>query len=438
MSSRRHVLRLAGASLVGLAGCAGEDEGDQAAASVTPTDTTSPGSTDSPTTQTPTPPAVDPAGSVDGDFRWTQGFTADVTAGPVAIDGRVVVGVGWRVVGVDADSGEIAWSMDTKPTDVTDSGDELPGPELSLRHDGDGLLALAGVGNGFTGDDYRLLALGADGTERWRYRSNLEKFHEVAGVGDDLVVLGTHDDYLQDTGETALGIDRSEGSERWRADVGDVRSGAVGAGTAFVRSDGRLSAFDARDGSVAWHRGVEDAGPPVPADDRVYLAVGGELQALGPGSGEPVWTASPWTVADVRHEDALYVGGDRVGRLDEAGDTVWEDDRGGAIRNSPFGTAELFRGDDETVYALARADGTELWTAGTETAVEPVAGGDAVVVAAERAGENRSYHAVLDEATGESRGSFHVSGGDGSLFDPVVADGTIYAAGGGWLVAFEP
>ncbi|WP_435333441.1 PQQ-binding-like beta-propeller repeat protein [Haloarchaeobius sp. TZWWS8] len=217
--------------------------------------------------------------ALDGDgteaWRMESGDVRDATLH----EGNLVYSVANSVTTmISAADGETVWTHPGAPV-----GGE---PEL-----GDGLLLLDAVeqdGNG----DYPVLGVDpSDGTERWRYASDEGDegpFVCPGGVIDGGQVVGT------EYGGLLFGLDATDGAEQWTYPVsGETRDApAVTADTAFVTGmDGSLHAVNRETGERRWQssitgipRGVATTG------DSVVVWTSGKsvpgVYAFGPDGSE--------------------------------------------------------------------------------------------------------------------------------------------------------
>ncbi|WP_313694741.1 PQQ-binding-like beta-propeller repeat protein [Halorarum halobium] len=406
MVSRRTTLRLAGAGLLGLAGCT--DRGGRtptATQSDTPDGSTPDGGgpTDGTPSETPGDSRIDVEGASP---TWTASLGDGLVTDPVYADGHVAVVVGTTVYGVDAATGETAWTFESPVSPEGDYG--RPAAEL-VRHDGV-LYALVGISVGTGAHDHVLHALTPAGEERWTYESGTGGFHTVVGFGDEAVVLGTSDDAIgpvDSGGHAAIAVNLADGRERWRAETADAMGGSVGDDFVAVELYGGVDCFDVATGERRFQFAPD-------GDDRISAtAVGGgrafvgvdryegdepTMHALFAETGAMDWSLSGTVVSSLRYRGDLYVGGETVARYGPTGPRRWSFDGGGLLTGVPFDPDALYTNADSSVVKLSRETGAGLWTAdATDLAIPRARGGDAVV-----------------SADGQARTVFAHSAGDGS------------------------
>jgi outer membrane protein assembly factor BamB len=174
------------------------------------------------------------------------------------------------------------------------------------------------------------------------------------------------------------------------------------------------------------------ASSPVVVGDRVVVATGGGVSALGFRDGTDAWRAegvAPNTttvtqsydeefVTPVVGGETVYVGGtEALVALDLAdGSERWRYEAASRFRTPAVDGGAVFVDSDAGFVALDADDGSELWTAdpGVETGLPAVADGAVVVAGRETV--------ALDAATGEVRWATDSQ----SDHYPVAADGTVY------------
>jgi hypothetical protein len=434
---RRRVLSACGAVL-GLAGCLGEPDGDAGTSTSSQTGTdpadrdtlsgTPPGgSTTSP--QEPPDDVATPAGP----RRTAWHVPTDLTPQrPLVEGGACYVGTGSYDEGSSA-AAIIAIAPDGTVTWRHDTGQLLA--RVAAVEDGT-LYAFSGdrTADGLHGQNYRVHAFDASsGAREWVWApGKAYKFFTVLGVRDGTVFVGTHDDALQDSGESVSAV--ADGSARWAVDLGDVMDGTVVGDTVVAVDVAGAAGLAASDGQERWTFESGDYGE-VEAESFGDLVLTGEetLHALDAVEGTERWTHGDGDVSTwVPRGDRVYVGGPSLVALDEQGATHWTYDRGGV----PSGviTADGLVGfDEQALFVLERASGEERWRIdlGTEYPTPGGITGERLAYGARDGG----VHAV-DVATGESAWSWKSSQ---PLTDPVVADGRIVVGrDGGGVWALEP
>jgi outer membrane protein assembly factor BamB len=156
-------------------------------------------------------------------------------------------------------------------------------------------------------------ALYRDGSVAWRYHLDSHIVESSPLVGPDgTVYLAATNAQTGGGSVVALGAD---GSERWRYEVGSrlLFSPALSPdGTLYVGArNGNLYALNS-DGSLKWQtpRGAVSSSVAVGADGTIYLGSSSDYQALNPTDGVQIWTFSP---VDGQADSAPTVG--RGGRI---------------------------------------------------------------------------------------------------------------------------
>ncbi|GAA0657407.1 hypothetical protein GCM10009019_21930 [Salarchaeum japonicum] len=196
---------------------------------------------------------------------------------PVSVDGRVVAAVPerGRVVVLDGDTGDTAWSVEP---DAGDYGDTVVN-DVVVR---DGVVYVANY-------PYRVNAYDlATGDRRWHRRLD-DRVHVVAATDTGVLAL---------TRETARLLASADGATAWEYDHDGnaVESEpAVADGLAFV-ADGTesLHALRLDTGEPAWTAGFSGRGSPVVADGVVYVVGDGyELRAFDAATGRRRFSFTP-------------------------------------------------------------------------------------------------------------------------------------------------
>ncbi|QZX98837.1 PQQ-binding-like beta-propeller repeat protein [Halobaculum rubrum] len=393
MPSRRDALGLCGGALLGLTGCVGPEDGRTGTVATDDGTDGSGGSDGDPGTADRDTDSPEPRTGIDvdgGSLAWERSLGDDLVSEPAFVDGTVAVAVGTDVVGLDAATGETAWTFETA---VSLDGEYRYGrPTADLRvHDGT-LYALVGISVGTGAHDHVLHALTADGDERWRFGTGVAGFHSLLGFGDGAVVVGTNDDAISDEPDHAVfAIETGDGSSRWTAESGDAMGGTVADGVALVEADTAVDCFDLETGERRFRS-------EAPNDARVTATAAGDgravlvfdrydpepdqptTAAVSTADGSAEWDLAGEVVTSVRYLDDCYVGGERVARLGPDGAERWSYDGGGLIHDVPFDADGLYTNPDSRVVSLDRDSGTERWTAeATDLAIPLARAGDAVV-----------------------------------------------------------
>jgi len=181
-----------------------------------------------------------------GEPVWMTALSAQVLASPRYTRGMVVVrSADGRVYGLDAEDGARQWIFDRSV------------PALTLRRNSapavSGGTAVVGLQNG------RLVALNvADGSVRWEHtlteprgRTELERMADIAA--DPVIDRGAAYAVAY---QGAIGAVRiANGSQAWSRDVASHRGlAAHGEEIYLAADDGRVWAFDRRNGATAWRQ----------------------------------------------------------------------------------------------------------------------------------------------------------------------------------------
>jgi outer membrane protein assembly factor BamB len=231
--------------------------------------------------------------------------------------------------------------------------------------DGGVVYAVTGDTSGPHGSNFRLHAYGADGGERrWVWAPERHStFLQFIGVGEESVFVGTHDDNLEDSGETLVAVDLTDGVPAWERDVGDVRGGALTDGTVVAAGSRRLSAFAIAEGSTRWTDEYESDRHVDPTGFGDVVLVGeGTVRALDAVDGTERWTVGDGAVNYVHVAgETAYVGGTTVAALDADGRTDWTYEKPATLSAVVLTEATLFGSSEGALFALAPSDGTEQW-----------------------------------------------------------------------------
>ncbi len=213
--------------------------------------------------------------------RWRQTLPAAVKAGPVVVDGHLIVARNDGVVAAhDRRSGAMQWSVST-------GGEVLATPAWA-----DGLVV-------FGSGDGRVYAVDEHGTERWRFDAGAPVYGEPR-IADETV-------YIADNAGRLHALRLADGARRWvfeRADFGsEGRPEIWGDLVVFGAWDGYLYALGRADGRLRWR----SAGPKSSEG-------GGAARYYAPADCGPVASGDALLVCDRGYVLGLY---DRAGRLAE-------------------------------------------------------------------------------------------------------------------------
>ncbi|WP_435098640.1 PQQ-binding-like beta-propeller repeat protein [Halarchaeum sp. P4] len=421
--TRRDALRAGGATLVAaLAGC-----------SAPTSDTTTPRTSTTASSGASVPGAA-----------WTYTLDGEIGFGPAFAGGALYAGRGdGTLVSLDPATGEERWRASAGPGFFGGPGGTGATPTVS-----DGLVyAVAGARSGLLGEGFRVVALHADsGEEAWTYSLDGSRFLTLLGVHDGSVYAATSNDHIQNEGETLYALDAANGDVRWTATVGDPMEWALGAGGAYVATFSGLRAVSLADGSERWSKqgGVAD-GVHVTGDTFV---AGFEpedmpsLAGLDPKSGEVRWAGPNRRVPSYAAADGVvYAGGEPAAAYDAAtGEEQWtaESGWGGLVTGPPVG-GRLFVRREGFLHAFDAATGERQWGIHAEADGTLTAGSSLVAyVARSEDAAVPSTLVVRDAATGEQRRSVTLDPGT-ELTPPVVEGDTAFVATrDGRIAAFRP
>lgn len=428
MVTRRNALRIVGAGLVGISGCASRNLDAMSGGTSTTDPSTATSTTPPPTSTTTEDPSVD-VDVTGASPAWNRHLEGPVQSSPAFISGTVVVAAGWSIHGLDAVTGETAWTLDLDASPERER-DRL---DATLRV-GDGrVYGLVGVGSGLSGSGYTLFALSSDGTEQWHYQSGIEKFHDLAAVGEGVALLTTSTDYVGPEGQQAIAVDVQDGTERWRSDTGSASSGVLRDGLATLDvARTVVDCFDVETGERRFRFDPEGGGAATTSTlggGRAFVTVDANaadaptLYALDAADGSTDWTGDDVPSATLRYRDDLYVGGAAIRRLGPDGTERWRYDSSGFVAGVPFDEEALYTHTGSRVVAIDREDGTERWATDVPDRTYPTARVDDSVVA--RAGDAKTVFAwQVGDGSERWRASVPTESGP----RPAVGDGRVYVA----------
>lgn len=194
-------------------------------------------------------------------------------------------------------------------------------------------------------------------------------------VADETVIVGTKDGRVG-------AFDLRDGTQRWvREGTTEIRrAAAVDDSTAFVNLDGQaMYALDIRTGETRWRTDLESRmyvnGGPVFADGTLYTAdFAGNAYAIDANSGKIQWrreltAGSP--VGTIAVSDGRIVAAPNliVNMLNaEDGQSIWTEEIGTIVWGPPTITNDVYLpigGDPSVVAAISKETGELQWTATT-------------------------------------------------------------------------
>jgi len=150
-----------------------------------------------------------------------------------------------------------------------------------------------------------------------------------------------------------------------------------------------------------------------------------------------IWTfktGGPINSSPAVNAGVVYVGSDDsyLYAIDvETRQQRWRFKTGAAVRSSPAiaDGVVYFSSGDRRLYAVDANTGHELWR-------RNMRGGHAVSAGVVYVGNEDGYLYALDAKSGRERWKFRTKG-QPSIFEPVVADGVVYAVNEGWIQAIR-
>jgi len=399
---------------------------------------------------------------------WQASPTESEIAALQAGDGVVAARTADAFVGLDPTDGRRRWrrSIDTSGTEL------LTHRGRTYLNGGGTLLALADDGTvrwrfdpepneratldiGFRGDrcyvsvnlpgERRLLALSiADGQQEWTVEG---PDTSLVHLTDDVVVALTEPLGYDVEGRDLVGYDRTDGTELWRYELGDVGqySFAVSRDTVFLGYDGQQYAIAAADGTVRWSRS-DTFGVFVEYAGITYLFTREQIVGLA-ADGTEQWTVDVdgLTYPVGRLDDGLAVlsaasvsavapdgtrrwqyefQGDRNTRTARAvAGTTFVADGGALYRIESGDRTWSFDPDDGSPATLAVGDG-RLYAAdsGTVYAVDPDADGGPTTTATARPGTTAADGSTTAGTESATAAAGTATAGDGTPGETTAAD----------------
>jgi outer membrane protein assembly factor BamB len=337
-----------------------------------------------------------------GRVLWTKDLGEPTRSAPTVADGVIYVGAHFKVLALDAETGNTVWELETN------------GP---LHYSA----AVAGT-NLFVGMlDHRLLALDRKtGNIIWEFRSQ-GPITTSPLVANGIVYFGSSDQFI-------YALDVSNGNVIWKEEIqGKVRSSvAVYDGKLFASdTEGNLHILNTRTGQ-ARHRfrtPTLATSAAVPANGLVYFPSGGKLYAVDANAREIPWAfrfKQVWTQfwlwrLPLIPEPPAQKGGLWLFTPDRQGTP-------GIIASPAVTPKQFYVGDAKgNFYAGDALSGAELWRfqSGAGILASPVVLGDRVYF-----GNETGVFYSLDRAAGKVM--WQLSLGAPIEAAPVFAEGRIY------------
>nr|WP_235019618.1 PQQ-binding-like beta-propeller repeat protein [Natrialba sp. INN-245] len=267
-------------------------------------------------------------------------------------DGQVLVTAG-NLVALDADDGSKRWEADI--------GHSLDAPPAVTSD-----TAYVTAWNGGPDTDRGVAAVDLeDGSLRWRAITDVD-VSSAPTLADGVVYVGG-----SLNSEDVVALEATDGSERWRVQVGQyATTPAVADGTVYVGGGSEHAAYalEAATGEERWRVETDGRvwGAPIAVDDTVYVGSrGGTVYALEPADGETRWVASvgddvPESIAAT--DERLYVPtADGLVALDTDGTEAWSLD-GRSRVNAPSVVGDAVVVTDHSTAICLGEDGERRWT----------------------------------------------------------------------------
>ena len=266
----------------------------------------------------------------------------------------------------------------------------------------------------------------------------------VGGESYASPVIGTDTVFVATKAGSLVALRLSDGSEKWRAHVGEYvarTTPAITSDMVFVAAGYALVAVDVESGLKRWSVPLRFAGScsPVVAGDIVYVATQeGHVSAFARETGDEIWhyrndnllfgsPAVAENVVVIADEAGVVTGLDA-----DSGRELWQETLMGEV----FATPAVERGvifvatNEPSLVALDLRSGTPLWQRGVGGESSPAAAEGVVYLG----GDDQAVRA-LDAATGETRWSTPM--GYAIRSSPTYAGDAIFIGSGPTLAALN-
>lgn len=302
----------------------------------------------------------------------------------------------------------------------------------------------------------------ADGSVSWRSDDTIVDSYRFVfrfGLHDGAVVVAGVNERTDDW--EVLGLDSRTGERQWTVTppVGDgrFRGLVLGPRYGYVLADGGRSseftdlyAIDLDSQAIAWDRTILDRrfeDPKLAADGDLFVVAsdhdeGGTVQAVDGANGEPLWSRSLdiGEAVPVIGDEHVYVPANRddqdsveaLARAD--GSRAWSFELLNAPRAGVTIDDSTVYVNSDTLYAVAQSDGTPQWKyelqrdPKMDNSVDglPICLSESLLLGSSTFGEQGLVRSV-DRATGEL--NWTVTLDERQALTPMVADGVTYAMG---------
>jgi len=242
-----------------------------------------------------------------------------------------------------------------------------------------------------------------------------------------------------------LALNRTDGSELWRAEGHFKYSTVVSDGLVYVGSEDGIAGIDVRDGDVVWASCDVGKARATPAVDNelVVVPLGDSLQAVDATTGAVQWKTEVGTrqTSPVVSDKTVFIGGGDgcLRALDiESGSIQWTYESEAQIYKPPAvaGDFVFFGSDDGHLHAVAAESGEANWKTGLDEWVREITYiGGSLYVNSWTKGKNESGVYVLSPEDGVLRQKIEL---ESSPHTPVIAaDERLFVGSVNGLVALS-